>query len=163
MHFICVVFHNLFIIPLQFLVAIPTGYAYEVRHNSSTSHLLKGPPDALGESDFKKIFQDMIEFCGNPPKDDFPPLFTHKNQIDMIESFQNQFCKDQILPYRIYPLGELFFQLKRATAQTRDGQISFTSIHIAEAHIDRDTYDFRKGIACTVSPCFVLHSLNVRD
>lgn len=83
------------------------------------------------------------------------PLFTSANHIPVIKSFFEQFCMlDNIDPntYKVYPLNQLFFVLKQeACKYGMDLDKGFDSIHVAQAILDRDQYDFREGLACAVS------------
>lgn len=83
-----------------------------------------------------------------------PPLFTAKEDIPMIEAFMREFCAlngNNPDRYRIFPLHQLFYDIKEeAVKNSLEGQ-SFRSIHIAEAHLNRDHYAYLQNTACNVS------------
>lgn len=83
-----------------------------------------------------------------------PPLFTLKKDIPMIQAFMREFCAasgDDPDRYRVFPLHQLFYDIKEeAVKNSIDGQ-SFASISHAETHLDRDHYTFMRNTACNVS------------
>lgn len=109
----------------------------------------------MGEQNYDTIIGDIVQFFGN--LETFPPFFTNINQMEMVQSVIAQLCQDDIYfsNFKIYPLHQLFFTLKReAISYGLDEDKGFASIHIAQAMIDRDQYDYNKDIACNVSGHF---------
>lgn len=106
----------------------------------------------MGESDYDTVLGEIVKFFGNTPT--FPPIFTNVPQIPMIKSIFEQLCSEKadLDNFKIYPLFQLLFMLKREAASYGiDENQGFASIHIAQSMIDRDQYDYQREIACNVS------------
>lgn len=56
--------------------------------------------------------------------------------------------------YRVYPLHQLFYDIKEEAVKNSIDGVSFRSIHIAEAHLNRDHYAYLNNTACNVSFLF---------
>lgn len=139
----------------MFLDQLPSGYAFEAVNRSKNVHRLPPPPKAFGEKNYSNILQNILNFCGVNSSSSLPPMFTDTDQIPAIKSIIDQLCKDtdeDPLNFRIYPIAQLFFVLKGETCKyTIEGTGAFYSVHIAQTMLDRDQYDYRANIACTVS------------
>lgn len=132
------------------------GYLKDAKSYSEETHQLPYPLYAKGETNYSLILQQIKDFMGN--KSEFDPLFTKKEDIPMIESFFDQFCAsspgDYPHHYRVYPLHRLFFEIKNAAVQNSIDNKGFTSIDIAEHHLNTDQNEYLKDIACNVSSFF---------
>lgn len=76
-----------------------------------------------------------------------------------------EFCAlgdDDPSSYRIYPLHQLFYDLKEEAVKNSIDGVPFHSIHIAEAHLNRDQYVYLKDTACTVSSILYTSTLLFR-
>lgn len=132
------------------------GYLADCKEYSQISHQLPIPPLAKGEKKFSNILREMKNFLGQSER---PLLFTVKEHIPMIKSFVQTFIDfvkydgddDDIDRYRIYPLHELFFNIKEEAVKTSVAGKSFRSIFIAEEHLKRDDYTYLTDTACAVS------------
>ncbi|KAG4080743.1 hypothetical protein HA402_005923 [Bradysia odoriphaga] len=129
---------------------VPLGYLFDAKDNSEKTHRLPIPPHSKGERNYKRILDQMKMFMGEP----MPILFTSKENIAMIKSFIQSFIdfgnNGDIESYRVYPLHQLFFQIKENAVKNSDiERKSFKSIHIAEEHLKRDDYAYLAGTACT--------------
>lgn len=131
---------------------VPLGYKSNAREHSQKTHALPIPPKAKGEANYQIILNSMKTFMGEPT----PILFTTKDNIPMIKSFIQAFIdfgsNDDIEEYRVYPLHELFFNIKElAVKNNPTDRESFKSIHIAEEHLRSEKYVYLAGSACAVS------------
>lgn len=73
----------------------------------------------------------------------------------MIKSFIQAFIdfgnNDDLERYRVYPLHQLFFEIKEMAVKNNPVERkSFKSIHIAEEHLRREDYAYLAGTACAV-------------
>lgn len=128
---------------------VPLGYQFDAKDNSEKTHRLPIPPYCKGEKNYRFILSEMKKFMGEPT----PILFTSKENIAMIKSFIQAFAdfgnNDEIQRYRVYPLHQLFFEIKEmAVKNSPIERKSFKSIHIAEEHLRRDDYAYLAGTAC---------------
>lgn len=128
---------------------LPLGMAYDAKQHSETDHQLPIPPDAKGEKDNDEIILKMFSFLSQQEK--MPPLFTETNDIKMVENIlkgilnQGSMDENTLL---VCPLSELFYQLKRATESFGLDIKTFPSVHIAQAIIQKDVYEYTKDISC---------------
>lgn len=69
-------------------------------------------------------------------------------------------CTDS---FKIYPLSQLFFELKNESCKYGlDAEQGFASVHIAQAMLDRDQYDYRQDISCAVRYMLLMFDLGAR-
>jgi hypothetical protein len=52
--------------------------------------------------------------------------------------------------FRVYSLPKLFYELRNACVPDKPGAVGFPVFSIAEDEIERDVFDFGKGISCEV-------------
>lgn len=128
---------------------VPLGYQFDAKDNSEKTHRLPIPPKAKGEANYEIILDNMKTFMGDPT----PILFTTKENIAMIKSFIQAFIdfgnNDDLERYRVYPLHQLFFEIKEMAVKSNPVERkSFKSIHIAEEHLRREDYAYLAGTAC---------------
>lgn len=128
---------------------LPLGMAYDAKQHSESDHQLPIPPDAMGEKDNDEIILKMFSFLSQQEK--MPPLFTETGDIKMVENILkgilNQGAMDENT-LLVCPLSELFYQLKRATESFGLDIKTFPSVHIAQAIIQKDVYEYTKDISC---------------
>lgn len=128
---------------------LPLGMAYDAKQHSESDHQLPIPPDAKGEKDNDEIILKLFSFLSQQEK--MPPLFTETNDIRMVENIlkgilnQGSMDENTLL---VCPLSELFYQLKRATESFGLDIKTFPSVHIAQAIIQKDVYEYTKDISC---------------
>lgn len=130
---------------------LPLGMAYDAKQHSESDHQLPIPPDAMGEKDNDEIILKLFSFLSQQEK--MPPLFTETNDIKMVENILkgilNQGAMDDTT-LLVCPMSELFYQLKRATESFGLDIKTFPSVHIAQAIIQKDVYEYTKDISCDV-------------
>lgn len=128
---------------------LPLGFSYDAKVHSESDHQLPIPPDAMGEKDNDEIVLRLFNFLSQGEK--MPPLFTETTEIKMVENIlkgiltQANMDENTLL---VCPLSELFYQLKRATESFGMDIKTFPSVHIAQAIIQKDVYEYTNGIAC---------------
>lgn len=131
------------------------GYSREAKELSDTTHRLPIPPAAKGERNYKVILNEIDAFMGS--RSELAPLFTIRDQIPIITSFINQFCSFANVDanrYTVYPLHQIFYDIKEEAVKNSISGQSLKSIHIAEALLNRDNYAYQSNMACNVSFCF---------
>lgn len=127
------------------------GFRNDAKNWSEKCHQLPFPPDAKGERNYALILQQINNFMGHESQ--LPPLFTTKNDIPIIESLIRQFCAttdEDPNRYRVYPIHQLFFEIKEEAVRNSINGTSFRSIFVAEAQLNRFP-EFYRNIACNVS------------
>ncbi|XP_058446771.1 protein maelstrom homolog isoform X2 [Malaya genurostris] len=128
---------------------LPLGMAYDAKVHSEGDHQLPIPPDAKGEKDNDEIILKLFSFLSQQEK--MPPLFTETTEIRMVENILkgilNQGAMDENT-LLVCPMSELFFHLKRATESFGMDIKTFPSVHIAQAIIQKDVYEYTKDISC---------------
>lgn len=128
---------------------LPLGFSYDAKVHSESDHQLPIPPDAMGEKDNDEIVLRLFNFLSQGEK--MPPLFTETTEIRMVENIlkgiltQANMDENTLL---VCPLSELFYQLKRATESFGMDIKTFPSVHIAQAIIQKDVYEYTKDISC---------------
>lgn len=106
----------------------------------------------MGIKVWSTVLKAIFDFMGATPNN-VPALYTDRKQIASIQSFFKFFCADanEETEFRIYPSAELFFKLKQESCKySLEDDGGFPTIHIADAVLCRDEYDYRSGIACNV-------------
>lgn len=128
---------------------LPLGMAYDAKMHSEGDHQLPIPPDALGEKDNDEIILKLFSFLSAQEK--MPPLYTETTEVKMVQNILkgilNQGALDEHT-LEVYKLSELFFQLKQATENFGMDVKIFPSVHIAQAIIQKDVYEYTKDISC---------------
>lgn len=130
---------------------LPLGMAYDAQQHSESDHQLPIPPNAMGEKDNDEIILKLFSFLSQQEK--MPPLFTETTEIKMVENIlkgilnQGSMDENTLL---VCPLSEMFFQLKNATETFGLDIKTFPSVHIAQAIIQKDVYEYTKDISCDV-------------
>lgn len=128
---------------------LPLGFSYDAKVHSESDHQLPIPPDAMGEKDNDEIVLRLFNFLTQGEK--MPPLFTETSEIKVVENIlkgiltQANMDENTLL---VCPLSEMFYQLKRATESFGMDIKTFPSVHIAQAIIQKDVYEYTKDIAC---------------
>lgn len=128
---------------------LPLGFSYDAKVHSESDHQLPIPPDAMGEKDNDEIVLRLFNFLSSGEK--MPPLFTETTEIKMVENIlkgiltQANMDENTLL---VCPLSEMFYQLKRATESFGMDIKTFPSVHIAQAIIQKDVYEYTKDISC---------------
>ena len=53
--------------------------------------------------------------------------------------------------FRVYSLPKLFYELRNACVPDKPGAVGFPVFSLAECELERDVFNFTKGISCEVS------------
>lgn len=131
--------------------ALPLGMAYTAKAYAEETHKLPTPPKAQGEHHYQNIFQEIFDFAYDNENQDLMPIFTHQPQLDACKSLLNLFAEEsgeKCDIFSIIDISNLLYLLKKATARTGQNMDGFATIHIAEAMIDRDQYEFHLNLGC---------------
>lgn len=129
---------------------IPLGLAYEANILSEETHRLPIPPEAMGETSFEKIFQQILEFTQGYNDKKIRLLFTEEKQAPVVENILEQFADESEFSCKFFicPLGDFFFQLKRATESYGLDICTFPAKTVADILLKKDNYEYTSGIAC---------------
>jgi len=130
---------------------VPYGHTFETKQHSEDTHQLGVPPDVQGETNLEQLYLHCLEFIrdNNDDTKDFPPLFTVQEDVKIVESVLDvlKSCLDDVPELRIYPLHYLFYVMKKTTSSIGETKPP-ESIHITNAYLDRDIYEYQTNIAC---------------
>lgn len=128
------------------------GHQYEAQHHSDTTHNLPLPPNALGECKLGSIYNDILNFIRDPETSEYPPVYTHRDSIHIVESVLEFLKTDTAandIELKVYPIQHLFFIMKEATCVI--GELEKPkSFYITDAYFERDFFEFHVGIGCQV-------------
>lgn len=138
-----------------FAETLPTGYAYEALEHAKV-HRLKVPPNAMGETRFEKVYDDLLKFLNEgidrKPTADCEqqsiPVFVHDNHMKMMKSILSHLPEnpdDAERDIDVLSLNTLFNELKNVDAPDQRARIS---IHVSNMLLDADRYDSAQNIAC---------------
>lgn len=141
---------------VTFAGAVPTGYAFEALEHAKI-HRLKVPPNAMGETQFEKVYDELLKFLkeGNEQKPGADgahksiPVFVHDVHMDMIKSVLSQLPESPDFVERdidVLSLNTLFNELKNVDVPDQKDRIS---IHVSNMLLDADRFDSAQNIACT--------------
>lgn len=136
---------------------IPLGYKYEANTHSQQTHQIPVPPEEFGgERDYVKILYNIKQFLGGTTRgvSSMPPLYTLPNSEDAVknvlwklqESESDNVNADDM--FRVYSLPKLFYELRNACVPDKPGAIGFPVFALAERVLERDVFNFTKGISC---------------
>lgn len=127
------------------------GHGFAAKQHSESTHNLPLPPNAIGETDLDKIYQQILEFL-KVGGSTLPPLYTLPDQIQATESVLNflKMGKGCKVDLKIYNIHYLFYTLKVATCE-QGGIIKPDSIFITTTFFERDEFEYHVGIGCNVS------------
>lgn len=141
---------------------MPIGYAADAKDRSDKTHRLPPPPNAKGQKNYRILLDEMVRFMGDTKP--LPPLFTTKEEIPVIKSFINEFCadgSDDPDRFRVWPLHQLFFNIKEEAVKYSPAGESIKSIFVAETLLNRDTYVYATSGACNVSFSLIFCDLEI--
>lgn len=151
-----------------FVERVELGLAYTAKAHSESTHRLPTPPNAFGENNFGRVLYEIQKFL----KDDTEtfdggkqmvftyadPYASEENQIDVLNSFMDQFSGGKGVTFDIYPLTRLFYVLqKELAAQGRCDDIP--NENFSNVFLSRDPYEVSGGISCQV----IRRDLNFSD
>ncbi|XP_013102997.1 protein maelstrom 1 [Stomoxys calcitrans] len=126
------------------------GHRYEAQHHSDTTHGLPLPPNAMGDTNLGKIYNDILDFIRFPDSDKYSPVYTHRDCIHIVESILDFLKTDSEannIDVKVYSIQHLLFTMKKVTCEA--GEIEKpTSFYITDAYFDRDFFEFHSGIGC---------------
>lgn len=109
------------------------------------------PPNALGEKNLGKIYNDILNFVRNDG--DYYPVYTKVECIPIIEASLN-FLKlekaSQNIDLKVYSIQYLFNTLKNATCKIGELEPP-SSIYITDDYFQKDAFEYQVNIACDVS------------
>ncbi|XP_058814867.1 protein maelstrom homolog [Topomyia yanbarensis] len=128
---------------------LPLGLAHEANTTSDESHRLPIPPESMGETDYSILFGKILDFINREDKK-YRLFFAEESQIPVVENILNQFADESKIPFKflVCPLGDFFFQLKRATESYGLDICTFPAKTVADILLKKDTYEYTSGIAC---------------
>ncbi|KAJ9583312.1 hypothetical protein L9F63_022329 [Diploptera punctata] len=131
---------------------LPLGVAFDAECHSANSHQIPLPPSELiCESNYTKIQEDIKKFM--MIKNFMPPLYTHsEDNFAAVKTFlQNLYESNcdfqQEDEFRVYPLPNLFYELKNAC--TGGKNLENFSFDYAKNELEKDIFLYTKGISCT--------------
>jgi hypothetical protein len=135
----------------------------EAKAHSDQTHQIPPPPFARGERDYTKIIEQIVDMSFETGNTVIPPYFTAEHEIPIAHSILNQFklsAGEGRVDLKIYPISELFYELKKRTAEMGGREQPFHNIHIAKSVFEKDCYDYYSGMGCDVRyPLFAVNSL----
>lgn len=132
---------------------LPLGHAYTSKEHSEKTHKLPLPPKAYGESEYDLVLGQMIELFveeRSAVEETFPVLVM-ENEMEMTETILREFCEKGELEYdtiRLLPLTFFFHKLRVAVDKVFLEIESQFSYAIAQAHLERDNYQYYAGHGC---------------
>lgn len=115
------------------------GYAWEAKDHSQKIHHLPTPPDALGEKDFDKLYDRILDILGirrnqSFSKDDKqrPRIFVRKQDIKVIKSILKQLAgrvnwKEH---FDVWEFETLFYVMKNAVERDPKNPGKMTSYKV---------------------------------
>ena len=129
------------------------GHEYEARHLSDTTHKLPLPPNAKGDTNLGRIYNDVLQFIRNKESNEIPPVYTNLQSIPIVDSVLEFLRADvgaETAPLQVYSIQYLFYLMKEATCEMGDLDKP-KSHYITDAYFERDFFEYQTGIACDVS------------
>lgn len=139
---------------------LPLGEASNARkHAESSNHQLKLPPDAMGETRFEKVYDDLLKFLHDGIRSDGPgtndqqtpqaiPVFVLEDHMEMIKSVLSQLPEQPDTVERdidVLSMNVLFNELKNVSAPDQRERIPIT---ITNGFLHTVHYDGVRNIAC---------------
>ncbi|XP_061394810.1 protein maelstrom 1-like [Musca vetustissima] len=126
------------------------GHQYEAQHLSDTTHKLPLPPNALGETQLGKIYNEILNFVRDNKDGNYQPLYTHRDCIHIVESvlgFLQNDTEANNVQLNVYSIQHLLFVMKEATCEAGELEKPKT-FYITDAFFDRDFFEYQCGIGC---------------
>lgn len=132
---------------------LPMGMAAEAKNHSEKTHRRSLPPNTDGETDYKKIFAQMMNFLGCYEKDQkTPPLFVESGMKEENLKVAKLTLKliaekvgEDLNCFRVLPIEVLLFKLNKMRAMSNKNfkeysAKPFNSILIAKEMVARDDF-----------------------
>lgn len=132
-------------------ISLPLGMAFEAKNHSEDTHKLPIPPEALGETNYGRIYDNLYSFIYDDELNAVRPVFTRDSDVIMVKSILNILAVEADKPLDlidVFPIHEFFYELKKATARLGQTMSAFPSNHLAKACLERDAYEFHSSLAC---------------
>lgn len=136
-------------------------FAWTAKEHSEKTHRLPRPPDAFGEKNFRRVWQEMKIFMekdggmqafdgGKPMVFTFTDSYASEaSQIDVLKSFMRQFVGSDSMPFDLYPLRRLFYALRKELfARGRVDDVP--NEMFCDTFLTNDPYETIGGISCMV-------------
>lgn len=148
--------------------SVEMGFAYAVKSHSEETHRLPTPPRAHGQTDFDRVLYEIKKFMRGYPSFDSgnPIVFTYTNpyaneedQVEVLNSFMQQFGADESFQLDFYPLTRLFYKLRREVVELglRGHDFQVPNENYCHAFLSRDPYESSAGISCEVNSIFLFN------
>lgn len=128
------------------------GHMHQAKEHSKLTHQLPLPPNAMGEKNLTRIFNDILAFIGNDKDDGNTPVYTHRSAIPIVESVLQFLAVDHPDPNvdektHVYSIQHLLFIMKEAACEI--GELTkIQSSHITDAYFENDVYEYQAGLSC---------------
>lgn len=113
----------------------------------SEEHKLPPPPAAMGESNFSRVYFDVLTFCRNFDQKSLSKilLFTLEPHVAMMESIFDQLSSGTLHEdIQILSLNTLFHTLVNA------GEAESLNENVTNMFLKKDTFDFAADVACDI-------------
>ncbi|XP_016032988.2 protein maelstrom [Drosophila simulans] len=130
------------------------GQGSDALHNSSTTHDLPLPPNALGEKNMVKLYRNILDYltkCQGEGKT--PIVFTPAENIGMVKScFRYLECEDDSRDgggkIEVFDIQYLLFILKKEVMSVAGLNDEKINKFATDAFFKNDFFEFTAGIAC---------------
>ncbi|XP_075233657.1 germ-plasm component protein maelstrom [Lycorma delicatula] len=134
---------------------LPLGYRFIATEHINNTH--KTPIDwDKGETDMNKLFNSIKSFIKpEGMTGELPPLYTMPENVNTnssdkaVKGVLKELCEnhgEEPDLFRVYMLGKLFYELRNAC--NSDGKNMFPTQSIAESELEKDVFNYTRGIAC---------------
>jgi piRNA pathway germ-plasm component len=127
---------------------LPLGFPGAAKDHSDKVHSIPPPPYAKGEDDYTKILEAIVELFISGTK--LPIFFTSDYDVAMAQSIIDRFRLEANveMDFPVYSITELFFTLKKATAEIGNRVQTFPNIYVARSEFEKEVFDYHEGMGC---------------
>jgi protein maelstrom len=140
---------------------LPLGFRASAQEKSDSTHKLKIPPEASGESNYFRIYKTITKFIANGGSKNFPYIFTHNEILNTARLTIRKILEETeaVDDIQVYSIEEFFGPLKKYTMKIKqEGIPSQANKLVVRDVLDRDPYAYQMGIGCEVR--FFFSNLN---
>lgn len=150
---------------------LPIGYRLSAQTHAEETHHIPAPPHTEGDfsvRDIKSIISQILDFLGSKlsPDEPYPPIYVDETNEEVAANVFKHLLRDHGWDetlIKIYNLPYLFYSLRNAAHKKIADEIAFLTKSNAVLELERDIYDFVKGISCPFhsdTDCFQFCSLS---
>lgn len=130
------------------------GYRFEAMDYSNRTHRLEVPPKAMGQTNFYRVYKDILEFITADEgtiKTKRPIVYTTLDNIEMLKSVMAQLSnQEHEETLDIFPTLNLFCEIKNESGHHEYTENKNTIQNLGRLVFENVSFEYHLNIGCEV-------------